>query len=123
MLGPMPAYGFYARNSRALTLQNVRFQVSQPDLRPAVIFDRVQDASRNGLSVDANSQTESALRFIDTKDVLLTAPRLLTPAPVFLQLEGASNSAITIDGGDIAKAATPVRASRGAVESAVKVRA
>jgi hypothetical protein len=123
MLGPMPAYGLYARNSRALTLQNVRFQVSQPDLRPALIFERVQDASVNGLSIDANSQAESALRFIDTKEVLLSAARLLTHTPVFLQLEGSSNDAIIIDGGDIGKAATPVRVSRGASESAVKIRA
>ncbi len=34
MLGPMPAYGLYARNSRGVTLQNVRFQVKEPDLRP-----------------------------------------------------------------------------------------
>jgi len=33
-LGPMPAYGLYARNARGITMQNVRFQVSTPDLRP-----------------------------------------------------------------------------------------
>src|SRR6185312_11084950 len=32
MLGPMPAYGLYARNAKGLTLQNVRFEVSTPDL-------------------------------------------------------------------------------------------
>jgi hypothetical protein len=117
----MPAYGLYARNSRALTLNNVRFQVSQPDLRPAVIFDHVEDVSMNALNVDANTQAESALRFIDTKDVLLTGARLLTPAAAFLQLEGASNTAITVDGGDLSKASARVKAVRGAVESAVKL--
>ncbi len=40
MMGPMPAYGLYARNVRGITLQNIRFQVSTPrpasglDLRP-----------------------------------------------------------------------------------------
>src|SRR5580704_6489240 len=75
-LGPMPAYGLYARNVRGLTLQNIRFQIATPDLRPALIFDHVQDAAINGLSVQANPSAESALRFIDSKDVLLTAPRL-----------------------------------------------
>src|SRR5581483_6740142 len=41
MLGPMPAYGFYARNARAITLQNIRLETSQPDLRPALILDHV----------------------------------------------------------------------------------
>jgi hypothetical protein len=122
MLGPMPAYGLYARNSRALTLQNVRFQLSQPDLRPAVIFDHVEDAAINGLSVDGNPQAESALRFIDTKQALLTAARVLTPASAFLQIEGTGNEAIVVDGGYLAKAATPLKLKNGAAKGEVKLR-
>jgi hypothetical protein len=76
MLGPMPAYGFYARNARGFTLQNVRFQVSSPDLRPALIFDHVEDAAINGLSVQGNQQAESVVRFIDSKQTLFTATRI-----------------------------------------------
>jgi Glycosyl hydrolases family 28 len=122
MLGPMPAYGFYARNARGLTLQNVRFQVSSPDLRPALIFDHVEDAAINGLSVHGNQQAESVVRFIDSKQTLLTATRLLTPAAVFLQLEGAANEGIAIDGGDLSKAATSLAYKNGATERAVKLR-
>ena len=45
-LGPIPAYGLYARNARGITLQNVRFEVSRPDLRPTIIFDHVQKQLR-----------------------------------------------------------------------------
>jgi len=122
MLGPIPAYGFYARNSRAITLQNVRFQFSQPDLRPALIFDNVEDAAINGLSVQADAATESALRFINSKDVLLTAPRLLTQTATFLQLEGANNERITIDGGDYSRAGKPLAFKNEATAKAVKLR-
>jgi len=122
MLGPIPAYGFYARNARGLTLQNIRFQVAQPDLRPALIFDHVEDAAINGLSVQADANAESALRFIDSTQVLLTAPRLLTPTKTFLQLEGAANEGIVVDGGDVSKAASPLAFKDGAAEKAVKVR-
>lgn len=121
-LGPMPAYGLYARNAKGITLQNVRFQVASPELRPAVILDHVDDVAVNGLSVQANANAESALRFIAAKHVLLTAPRLLTPAPVFLQLEGTENAAITIDGGDLSAAKAPLVCKDGAVETAVKLR-
>lgn len=123
MLGPMPAYGFYARNARGLTLQNVRLQVSQPDLRPALIFDHVEDAAINGLNVQGNHEAESVLRFIDSKQTLLTATRVLTPASVFLQLEGSANEGITIDGGDLSKANTALALKNGATEKAVKLRA
>jgi polygalacturonase len=122
MLGPMPAYGFYARNSRGLTLQNVRFQVSSPEMRPAVIFDHVEDVAVNGLSVQANPTAESALRCIDSKQILLTASRLLSPAAVFLQLEGAGNENIKIDGGDLSKATTPITYKNGATEKSVQRR-
>ena len=122
MLGPMPAYGLYARNVKGLTVQNVRFQTGAPDLRPALIFDHVEDAAINGMSVQGNTQAESVLRFIDTKQVLMTAARVLNPSPTFLQLEGQGNGGIIVDGGDLSMAASPVTVKNGATEGAVKLR-
>ena len=122
MLGPLPAYGLYARRARGVTLQNVRFQVAAPELRPALILDHVVDAAINGLSVEGNLKAESVLRVIDSKDVFVTATRVLTPSSAFLQLEGSANQRITIDGGDLSKAAAPVAFRAGATARAVKVR-
>jgi len=122
MLGPMPAYGLYARGVHGLTVQNLRLRVSSPDLRPAVIFDNVTDAAVNGISVDGNPGAETVVRMIDSKQVLMTAPRLLTPAAVFLQVEGVGNERITIDGGDISYATKPTIFQDGALEKAVKLR-
>jgi hypothetical protein len=83
-IGTPPAYGLYARKVRGLTLNNVRFQLEQPDHRPAVVLDHVTDVAMNGLTVHGNKDASSVLRFIDTQDALLTAARLLTPARVFL---------------------------------------
>jgi polygalacturonase len=121
-IGTPPAYGLYARNVRGLTLQNVRFAVSSPDLRPAIVFDRVEDAAVNGLSVQGNAQAESLLRFTNTKDVLLTGCRAVTPAAVFLRLEGARNENIAIDGGDLSKAAQALSFGEGSSETAVRRR-
>jgi hypothetical protein len=122
MLGPMPAYGLYARNVRGLSLQNIRFQVSTPDLRPALIFDHVEDAAINGLSVQGNTASESVLRFIDSKQTLVTAARVLTASATFLQLEGAGNEGIILDGGDLSKATSALAFKDGATEKAVKLR-
>jgi len=119
-IGTPPAYGIYARNVHGLTLDNVRLEVKTADLRPAVVFDHVADAAVNGLSAQGNPKAESLLRFIDTRDVLLTAVRVLTPAAVFLKIEEASSAEITIDGGDTSKAAKPLAFSGGATAKAVK---
>jgi len=119
--GGPPAYGLYARNVKGLTLQNVRFEYDEPDARPAIIFDNVQDASINGLSAKGSSGSE-LLRFINSKDILLSATKLLTPAAGFLRVEGAASEGIIVDGGDIRKAAQPVIFENGATKNAVQLR-
>jgi hypothetical protein len=121
-LGVLPAYGLYARNVRGLTLQNVRFEVATADLRPAVVLEHVADAALNGFGAQGNPKSTAVIRCLDSQDVLLSACRVLTPAAAFLQVEGAGSKAITIDGGDLAKAATPLSVSEGATAGAVKVR-
>jgi hypothetical protein len=121
-VGTPPAYGLFARNVRGLTLNNVRFDVVKPDVRPAVVLDHVTDGSIDGLGAQGNTQAKSVLRFIETQDVLVTAARVLTPAAVFLQVEGAASRGITIDGGDLSKAAAPLAFEAGAGKEAVKLR-
>ena len=121
-LGPIPAYGVYARGVKGLTLDNVRLQVASKELRPAIVFERVTDAALSGVSAEGNIEAESVLRFVDSKDVLLTASRVPTPAGVFLRVEGPDNADIVIDGGDLSKAAKPLSFAAGAGEKAVRVR-
>ena len=118
--GVLPAYGLYARNVRGLVLNNVRFTLAAPDARPAVVFDHVVDSAANGLAVQGDPEAESALRLINSREVLFSSPRLLTPAAVFLQVEGADSAAIAIDGGDLAKAARPLVFARGAGENSAR---
>jgi glycosyl hydrolase family 28 len=121
-IGTPPAYGVYARNVRGLTLHNVRLEVTAPDIRPAVVFDQVMDAAVNGLSAQGSPQAESLLRFVNSRDILLTASRVLTTAAVFLRLEGAGNDGITIDGGHLSKADKLLAYGAGANVKAVKLR-
>jgi len=122
-IGVLPAYALYARNVQGLALSNVRFGVSAPDLRPAVVFDHVEDAAINGFGAQGNPEAESLLRFIDSRDVLISAARVLTPAAVFLQVEGEENTGIVVDGGDLSKAAKPVAFRAPASSASVKIRA
>jgi polygalacturonase len=121
-IGPHPAYAMYARNVRGLSLNNVRFEFAKPDARPAMIFDHVQDAAVNSLSAQCTKEAESALRFIESRDLLLTATRLLAPAAIFLQVEGVGSENIIVDGGDVTKAAMPLAFKDGAQPAAAKLK-
>ena len=121
-IGTPPAYGLYARNVRGLTVNNVRFEVSKPDLRPAIDLDNVADVAINGMSMHGSPAAKSVLRVSDTREVLITASRVLTSASAFIELVGTNNVGITIDGGDISKAGKPVIYSGGATAKAVRVK-
>lgn len=121
-IGVPPAYALFARNVRGLNLSNLRFEVTADELRPAVVLDHVTDGAMNGFSVQGNEKAESLLRFIETTDVMLSASRVLTPSAVFLQVEGATSDRITIDGGDLSRAATPVSFKANAQPKSVKLR-
>jgi len=120
--GGPPAYGLYARNVKGLSLHNVRFEFEKNDLRPAVVFDNVQDVSINGLSLQGSLDAPSLLRITNSKDILLTGVRVLTPCKVLLSLEGTGNEFVNIDGGELRKAKQQVVYLNGANEKSVKVR-
>jgi polygalacturonase len=121
-IGTPPAYGLYARNVRGLSLNGVRLGTAQPDLRPAVVLDHVEDAALAGVSAQGHPEAKAVVRLVESRDVLITAPRVLTPAAAFLAVEGADSRGITVDGGDVTRAAKAVAASDGAAADAVRVR-
>jgi hypothetical protein len=121
-IGTPPAYGIYARNVRGLSLNNIRFEVSSPDLRPALVFENVSDAMIQALAAQADTKAEAVCRITGGRDILLSGSRVLTAAAAFVKVIGPDNERITIDGGDISKATKPVVFTGGASPKAVKVR-
>jgi hypothetical protein len=121
-IGTPPAYALYARNVRGLTINNVRFDVSKPDFRPAVDLDNVSDVTINGMSAQGNTNAKSVVRVKDARDVLMTASRVLTPASAFIELVGPNNTGVTVEGGDLSKAAKPMLLNGGAISKSIQIR-
>jgi hypothetical protein len=120
-IGTPPAFGMYARNVRGLTLNNIRFEVVKKDLRPALVFERVNDASVSALSIQGNTDAEALIRVTDSRDVLLSGTRVLTPTSTLLKLVGPNNAALAIDGGDLTKVARVLVVSGGASRRSVRI--
>ena len=120
-LGTLPAYGLWSRNVRGLELSGVRFEVEALDLRPAVVLDHVEDAAVSLLSALGNAHAESVLRLIESRDVLLSGCRVLTPAAAFLHVEGEGSARIKVDGGDLSKAGVPLTTAAGVDQSIVTI--
>jgi len=56
MFGVLPAYGFYVRHVKGLTMKNVNVTIKRKDARPAIVLDDVHDSQ---LSVTAKGVTDT----------------------------------------------------------------
>jgi polygalacturonase len=121
-IGTPPAYGLYARNVQGLNLQNVKFDLEKADVRPAVVLDHVSGATFNGITVQGDTEAAAVVRLNESRDVLIAAARLTSPAKVFLRVEGAGSESITLESSDVSRAANTLALGGGAGKNAVRSR-
>ncbi len=119
MWGVPPAYGLYARHVQGLTLNNVRFELAAPDLRPAIVCDDVQDLEIGGLKAAGNHRSESLVRLQNTAGAFIHTSRPLDPIACFLRVEGSSSERITLHGNLLPGDMKVLETSGGASSNAV----
>jgi hypothetical protein len=122
MFGTLPAYALYVRHARGLTLNNVRFDLETPDLRPAMVCDDVEDLELAGVRAQGDQAAESLLRFQGVRGAFIHGCRPLSEVASFLRVEGEDNEAILLSGNDLRKAGRHFEAADGAADSVVEVR-
>lgn len=69
MFGNLPAYGFYIRHAKNITLNNISFTFERQDLRPAVVCDDVDGLRISDLNAKAAFNTESIITLNNSKNV------------------------------------------------------
>lgn len=72
MFGALPAYGFYFRHIRGLRLHNIQLAYDEPDNRPAIICDDVENLRLEGLQAQAQPNTATQVLLKDTRNALVT---------------------------------------------------
>ena len=100
MYGLLPAYGIYLRHVVSATLNNIRFDLASPDLRPAIIGEDVQDLELSGFKA-SGSGSEPLIRLRATRGALIQHCRTLGHVEDFLRVEGESSSDIALLANDL----------------------
>lgn len=54
MFGELPAWGFYVRHVKGLTLKNIKLILDKPDYRPAYVFDDVTGLKTQALTIEGD---------------------------------------------------------------------
>ncbi len=119
MFGKLPAYGFYCRHVRGLTMRNVQLQLVGEDKRHAVVFEDVHRATVDGLDVPHSNGAAPLLRFTDVQSAIVRGCTPPEGTGVFLKVQGEASRSITLTSNDFSgvKAVVQVGADvpRGAV--------
>jgi len=97
MFGPvLPAYGFYVRHVKNLTMENIQCRVRNADPRPAFIFDDVHNASLNNFQASVPLVENPILKLIGSSNISVSGFRAQESIPLFMQVEGTNTKNIDI---------------------------
>ena len=119
MFGTLPAYGLYVRHAQGLTLDNVTFDLDQPDLRPALVCDDVADLELSNVRAQGNSEAEALIRLQQVRGAFVHGCRPLNEVTAFLRVEGEASGDILLAANDLRRAKSVAHTADGAREDAV----
>ncbi|MBI2516324.1 MAG: hypothetical protein HYV95_05355 [Opitutae bacterium] len=112
MYGPLPGYGFFIRHARGISIQNLEIVCQEPDFRSAIVCDRAEDISIDGLRTTVQPGAQPVVRLHDVKGARLTGTRVSPDATTFLRVDGES-SGVLLRGNDLKNVRTVVSLDQG----------
>jgi hypothetical protein len=94
--GIPPAYGLYARHIKGLTLQNVTFQLANPDQRSAVLLSDSENIRLTSFTAAADPPTTALITALNCASLQLRGVDASPRAAALLQVEGSASKNISI---------------------------
>jgi len=123
IFGVLPAYGLYAHHVKGLVLDNVRFDLATPDLRPAIVCDDLVGLDLANFTADSNPKAECLIRLEHARDAFIRGSRPRSPVGTFLRVEGDKSGDIGMAGNDLRHVERPFDLSDGTPKDAVEASA
>jgi len=120
--GILPSYGAYIRHAKGITFNNVRFKLADQDFRPAIVTEDVENLELCHVSAEIDKETESIVRIVDTRNVLINNCRSLSEANAFLKIEGGKSSDILMLSNDYRNIKKPFMLDKDASSLKVSIK-
>ncbi len=108
MFGRLPAYGMYVRHVNGIRMDNVSFESSATEQRPAVVCDDVSSLEIAGLRVPRQGNGSSTIELRQTRDAWIRDSRAGSDAPSLVHVAGGKSAKIVVSGCDVLGAKEPV---------------
>jgi polygalacturonase len=121
MMGRLPAYGFFVRHADRVRLRNIEYITDQPDSRPAVICDDVDNIILGSLELSAPKGGAPLIELTNTRRAFLAGIRSPEGCKVFAQVNGPQSAGIELVANSIPKEQKAVTYADGAPDDAAKI--
>lgn len=118
MFGVLPAYGFYLRHARGVTLDNIRLDLSADDARPSLLADDVADLQITRLRAAVRG-SRHALRLTRTPRAVIRDSRPLQAVDSFVHLADSPDLALVNN--DLRAARAPATGAEASVRTVQSV--
>lgn len=121
MFGRLSSYGFFVRHADRVRLRDVQVITDQPDERPAIVCDDVDDVILGSLDLSAPVGRTPLIDLRNTRRAFLTGMRSPAGIEVFAQVSGEDSAGITLMGNSFERGQKTVSYTGGAREDSSKV--
>ncbi len=108
MFGKLPAFGFFIRHTKNVTLENVALRVAGEDQRPALWCDDVEQLDVKQLKAQGSVQSSELIRLVNARGITITDSRPVSPVPIFVSVYGDQSKDIVLKDNFIRNAGTSV---------------
>jgi polygalacturonase len=119
MFGELPAYAFFCRHVKGLTLNNIQIRTSKSDLRHAAVLDDVANAQITALDAGFSPNAAAMIRATDVSGLFIRGCRPRAETGTFLQIAGAKTDGIVLSGNDLRGVSASVTAAPEVSKTAV----
>jgi Glycosyl hydrolases family 28 len=92
----LPAYGFYLRHVKNISLQQIQFNISGEEHRPALHIEDAENISIMNCKIKTPSNNQPVLKLIDVNGLLVSNIYDILPIPLLFSASGKNTARIRI---------------------------
>ena len=117
--GRLPAYGFYVRHARNVTLDRLALGFDAPDARPALFFDDAVGIRVSSLEAQSTPDTPALIWLKQSQSALISGCQPRNKKMAFVHVEGDKSADISLAGNDLREVRTAADLDDSAPKGAV----
>jgi polygalacturonase len=119
MFGKLPAYGFYCRHVKGLSLRGVETAITQDDERPALVCDDVEGLDLAASAFAGAAGAEPSVRLKQVRGAFVHGCRAAGRIGTWMEVSGDRSERISVMGNELGNAAKAVDLAGDVPEDAV----